>query len=193
MQRVLPVVVAGLTAVALVAPAAQAAAPRIVIVSGKPMAHQIVISSWTAIFRVVEPVASAPNVKRTKLVGGRAYAYRCSGDRGGSITSRPVISPQHCDPETQINRAASIPPGGGVRLRSICRGRGHGRASSRQRGWRYSSATGSRSRSTSGQGRRGSQVRELPAKPPPLASHSSKRCRKEVRARVSLWAGVGCR
>jgi hypothetical protein len=46
MQRVLPLVVAGLTAVAVVAPAAQAAAPRIVVVSGKPMAHQIAISNW---------------------------------------------------------------------------------------------------------------------------------------------------
>jgi hypothetical protein len=52
-----------------VAPAAQAAAPRIVIVSGKPMAHQIAISNWTAIFRIIEPVVSAPNVKRTQLVG----------------------------------------------------------------------------------------------------------------------------
>jgi hypothetical protein len=69
MQRVLLLIVAGLTAVAVAAPAAQAAAPRIVIVSGKPMAHQIAISSWTAIFRIIEPVASAPNVKRTKLVG----------------------------------------------------------------------------------------------------------------------------
>jgi hypothetical protein len=69
MQRVLLLILAGLTAVAVVAPAAQAAAPRIVIVSGKPMAHQIAISNWTAIFRIIEPVASAPNVKRTKLVG----------------------------------------------------------------------------------------------------------------------------
>ncbi|HET7130572.1 MAG TPA: hypothetical protein VFJ93_16015 [Gaiellaceae bacterium] len=33
------------------------------------MVHQIAISNWTAIFRVVEPVASAPNVKRAQLVG----------------------------------------------------------------------------------------------------------------------------
>jgi hypothetical protein len=69
MQRVLLLVLAGLTAVAVVAPAAQAAAPRIVIVSGKPMAHQIAISNWTAIFRIIEPVASASNVKRGLLVG----------------------------------------------------------------------------------------------------------------------------
>jgi hypothetical protein len=69
MQRVLLLILAVLTAVVVVAPAAQAAAPRIVIVSGKPMAHQIAISSWTAILRIVEPVASAPNVKRAQLVG----------------------------------------------------------------------------------------------------------------------------
>jgi hypothetical protein len=68
MQRLWLVIVTGLTAVVL-APAAQAAAPRIVIVSGKPMAHQIAISNWTAIFRIIEPVASAPNVKRALLVG----------------------------------------------------------------------------------------------------------------------------
>jgi hypothetical protein len=69
MQRVFLVIVAGLTAVAVGAPVARAAAPRIVIVSGKPMAHQIAIVNWTAIFRVVEPVASAPNVKRAQLAG----------------------------------------------------------------------------------------------------------------------------
>jgi hypothetical protein len=56
-------------ALAAPAPAAQAAAPRIVIVSGKLLARQVVISDWNAIFRVVEPVASAANVKRARLAG----------------------------------------------------------------------------------------------------------------------------
>lgn len=69
MQRLSLVIVAGLTAVAVAAPAARAAAPRILIVSGAPLAHQIAISNWAAIFRVVEPVASASSVKRAQLAG----------------------------------------------------------------------------------------------------------------------------
>lgn len=62
--------VALLVAVAVIAASAsvaQAAAPRIVIVSGKPLAHQVVISDWERIFVVVEEVANGRVVPRTQL------------------------------------------------------------------------------------------------------------------------------
>jgi len=48
---------------------AHAAAPRIVIVSGTPLAHQVVISDWPAILRVVSRVVSARAVPRAQLAG----------------------------------------------------------------------------------------------------------------------------
>jgi hypothetical protein len=54
---------------ALLAGSAHAAAPRIVIFSGEPLAHQVVISDWRSIFRVVELVSSAPVARRAELAG----------------------------------------------------------------------------------------------------------------------------
>jgi hypothetical protein len=47
--------------------AASAAAPRIVIFSGAPLEHQIVVSDWRAIFAVTQATASAPAVPRRRL------------------------------------------------------------------------------------------------------------------------------
>ncbi len=62
--------VALLVAVAVLAASAsvaRAAAPRIVIVSGKPLAHQVVISDWERISVVVGEIASGRIVPRTQL------------------------------------------------------------------------------------------------------------------------------
>jgi hypothetical protein len=67
-MRPLSVAVATIVAAgALAADAAQAAAPRIVIFSGKPVAHQIVISDWQAIFRLVDQIAPARVVRRAEV------------------------------------------------------------------------------------------------------------------------------
>ena len=46
---------------------AQAAAPRIVIVSGKPLRHQVVVSDWGRIFAIVDGIAGARPVPRARL------------------------------------------------------------------------------------------------------------------------------
>lgn len=48
---------------------ADAAAPRMVIVSGGPLARQVVISDWKRIFRIVGQVSPAPMVPRSELAG----------------------------------------------------------------------------------------------------------------------------
>jgi hypothetical protein len=68
--RILSVAIATIVAAAaLAAGVADAAAPRIVIFSGRPIAHQVVISDWEAVFRVVEQIAPARVVPRAKLAG----------------------------------------------------------------------------------------------------------------------------
>jgi hypothetical protein len=47
--------------------AASAAAPRIVIFSGAPLDHQIVVTDWHAIFAVTQATVSAPAVARRRL------------------------------------------------------------------------------------------------------------------------------
>lgn len=63
-------VVALLLAVAVFlasASVARAAAPRIVIISGKPLTHQVVISDWRRIFMIVEGLAGAHPAPRIQL------------------------------------------------------------------------------------------------------------------------------
>ena len=68
MTRLLAVLLAVL-AIAATAGPAQAAAPRIVIVSGKPLAHRIAIANWHAIFVVVSDVSNGRVAPRKELAG----------------------------------------------------------------------------------------------------------------------------
>lgn len=69
-MRILFVAIATIAAAAaLTAGVADAAAPRIVIFTGKPLAHQVVISDWEAVFRVVAQIAPARVAPRAKLAG----------------------------------------------------------------------------------------------------------------------------
>lgn len=59
-----------LVAVALFASGAsiaQAAAPRILIISGKPLRHQVVISDWTGIFSIWQELVAARAAARGQL------------------------------------------------------------------------------------------------------------------------------
>lgn len=67
MMRVALVLVAVLAIVAGVPGEANAAAPRIVVVSGGPLARQVVISDWKRIFGIVELVSRGPVVPRSQL------------------------------------------------------------------------------------------------------------------------------
>lgn len=91
------VAVAG--AAALLAGSAHAAAPRIVIVSGKALQHQVVISNWMSIFRVVEAVSSSrsvesaqlsgrPHLKVAMFWGPRWTEYLSSGRRASALRPR---------------------------------------------------------------------------------------------------------
>ena len=71
-MRILSVAIATIVATAaLTAGVADAAAPRIVIFSGKPLTQPIVISDWQAIFRVFEQLvpARARVAPRAELAG----------------------------------------------------------------------------------------------------------------------------
>jgi hypothetical protein len=46
---------------------ARAAAPRILIVSGAALEHQVVIANWQEIFTVVQQVTAGPGVSRAQL------------------------------------------------------------------------------------------------------------------------------
>lgn len=69
MKRVFVVSLLALTVGASIVSVAQAAAPRILIVSGKPLARQVVISDWEKIFVVVQEIASARPAPRAQLAG----------------------------------------------------------------------------------------------------------------------------
>lgn len=69
MKRVLLALLVATTVVASIATVAEAAAPRIVIVSGKPLARQVVISDWEKIFTIVQGVANARPAPRANLAG----------------------------------------------------------------------------------------------------------------------------
>jgi hypothetical protein len=67
-MRNLVVTLAAVPAAAAVgAGVARAAAPRIVIMSGKPLKHQIVISNWPSIASAFERMASGRVARRTQL------------------------------------------------------------------------------------------------------------------------------
>lgn len=69
-MRTLSLAVAAVAAVAaLAAGAGHAAAPRIVIFSGTPLAHPIVVSDWQAILRVSVGMASARVARSAELAG----------------------------------------------------------------------------------------------------------------------------
>lgn len=69
MKRLSIAIAAMAVAAALGAGTASAAAPRIIIVSGKPLAQQVVIANWQSIFAVVDEVANARVVQRRQLAG----------------------------------------------------------------------------------------------------------------------------
>lgn len=66
MSRALGFAAATLAAACLVAPAS-AAVPRILIFSGAPLHHQVVVSNWMTIFHVIEPSAAGPVASREAL------------------------------------------------------------------------------------------------------------------------------
>ena len=88
-----------LVAVAVVASStsiARAAAPRIVIISGKPLAHQVVISDWETIFSIVGEFAASraapraqfahrPKLKVSMFWGPRWNDYVSSGKPAAAL------------------------------------------------------------------------------------------------------------
>lgn len=66
MRRALCLAAATLTA-ACVAVSASAAVPRILIFSGPPLHHQVVVSNWMTIFHVIEASAAGPAASREAL------------------------------------------------------------------------------------------------------------------------------
>jgi hypothetical protein len=95
-RSIIVAIVAAIAAAAPGAGAARAAAPRIVIFSGKPLAHLIAISDWPAIFHVVERVATARTVPRAELArrphlqvsmfwGPRWIDYLGQGERASAL------------------------------------------------------------------------------------------------------------
>jgi hypothetical protein len=68
-MKALSLTLVAVAAAALTAATAHAAAPRIVIFSGKPVAHQVVVSNWLSILRVVDQVAPAPVARDADLAG----------------------------------------------------------------------------------------------------------------------------
>lgn len=101
-MRILRVAIAAMVAAAvLTAGAADAAAPRIVIFSGKPLAQPIVISAWKAIFRVFEELVPArarvapradlagrPRLKVSMFWGPRWIDYLREGKRSSTLRPR---------------------------------------------------------------------------------------------------------
>ena len=98
MRVVSAVVVALVVAVATVG-AARAAAPRIVIFSGAPLAHRVVVSDWPSIFDVVESVVPArvvrpaglagrPRLEVSMFWGPRWIDYLGEGKRASALTPR---------------------------------------------------------------------------------------------------------
>jgi hypothetical protein len=69
MKRTLVACLVAVAVTASLVGVAHAAAPRIVIVSGKPLARQVVISDWAEIFSVVQGVVSVRPVPRAQLAG----------------------------------------------------------------------------------------------------------------------------
>jgi len=99
MKRLSIAIAAMAVAAALGAGTASAAAPRIIIVSGKPLAQQVVIANWQAIFAVVNEVLNARVVQRRQLAGRpslklsmfwgpRWNDYLSEGNRASALRSK---------------------------------------------------------------------------------------------------------
>jgi hypothetical protein len=99
MRRFAVAVAVGVAAASVCVGVARAAAPRIVIVSGKPLAHRVVIANWSAIFAVVERVDNArvapvgrlagrPRLKVSMFWGPRWVAYMRQGKRASGLRPR---------------------------------------------------------------------------------------------------------
>ena len=98
-MRILSVAIAtNVAAAALFAGSAHAAAPRIIIFSGKPLAQPVVISDWQAIFRVFEQLVPArarvapraelagrPRLKVSMFWGPRWIDYLHEGKRASAL------------------------------------------------------------------------------------------------------------
>ena len=91
--------VAAATAALLAAGAGRAAAPRILIVSGKPLPSQVAISDWPAILKLVEGVlparaapraglAGRPRLKISMFWGPRWIDYLKEGNRASALRPR---------------------------------------------------------------------------------------------------------
>ena len=99
MKRLLLVLFVAVAVLVASASVAQAAAPRIVIISGEPLRHQVVISDWGRIFTIVEGVASArpapriqlanrPRLKFSMFWGPRWNEYLSSGKPATALRPR---------------------------------------------------------------------------------------------------------
>jgi hypothetical protein len=104
MKRFSVGIAAATVVAAFCAGAARGAAPRIVIVSGKPLVRQVAISNWHAIFVVVQEAVSAPVAARAQLArrprlrlalfwGPRWIEYLREGKRASAL--RPGQADQH--------------------------------------------------------------------------------------------------
>jgi hypothetical protein len=99
MKRLLLALLVGAAALLASASVAQAAAPRIIIISGEPLKRQIVISDWEQIFQIVAEVAPARPVPRAQLAnrprlkfsmfwGPRWNEYLASGKPASALRPR---------------------------------------------------------------------------------------------------------
>jgi hypothetical protein len=99
MKRLLLALLVAVASLLVSASVAQAAAPRIIIVSGESLKRQIVISDWGKIFQIVAEVAPARPVSRTQLAnrprlkfsmfwGPRWNEYLASGRPASALRPR---------------------------------------------------------------------------------------------------------
>jgi len=138
-MKLLSIAIAAMAvAAALGAGTASAAAPRIIIVSGKPLAQQVVIANWQAIFAVVNEVLNARVVQRRQLAGRPSLKL--------SMFWGPPER-RRCGQNRLISSGASTQLGADARQGSTYWGQVAGRVSSRRRHWRSSSASACRSTS----------------------------------------------
>ncbi len=102
MKRLSIAIAALAVAAALGAGTASAAAPRIIIVSGEPLAQQVVIANWQSIFAVVDEVANARVVQRRQLAGRPSLKVSMFwGPRWNDYLSKgnraSALRPRHAD------------------------------------------------------------------------------------------------
>ena len=100
MKRLVVALVLAVAVLLASAGAARAAAPRIVIISGKPLTHQVVISDWRRIFMIVDGLAGVRPAARTQLAyrprmrfsmfwGPQWNEYLSSGKPAAALRPRP--------------------------------------------------------------------------------------------------------